>query len=154
MRQPLWVIWATWLLLTIASCHEQKVYDQYIPTPLEGWAKDDTLTFSLPKAETEGVYGMDLKLRSNGSYPFMGITLIVEKTFFPSLFKSIDTIPCQLREDNGMPRQQGVSYYQNKLYIGEIRLSQGDSLQVSVRHDMKRETLPGIGDVGIMLTKY
>ena len=154
MRQSLWVIGATWLLLTIASCHERKVYDHYTPTPLEGWAKDDTVTFLLPKAETEGVYGMDLKLRSNGSYPFMGITLIVEKTFFPSLFKSTDTIPCLLREENGMPRQQGVSYYQNIFHIGEIHLNSGDSLQVTVRHDMKRELLPGIGDVGIMLTKY
>lgn len=154
MRQLFWVIGATWLLLNIASCHERKVYDQYIPTPIEGWSKDDILTFSLPKAETEGVYGIDMKLRSNSSYPFMGITLIVEKTFFPSLFKSIDTIPCRLREHNGMPRQQGVSYYQNTFHIGEIRLSQGDSLQITVRHNMKRESLPGIGDVGIMLTKY
>lgn len=154
MRKPLLAIGILWLLLTIASCHEHKVYDHYIHTSLSGWDKNDTLTFSLPKAPKEGMYGMDLKLRTNGSYPFLGITLIVKKTIYPSLFKSSDTIHCKLRENDGKPRRQGVSYYQYSFHVADLHLNQGDSMQVEVRHDMKREMPPGIGDVGLMLTRY
>jgi len=154
MRNPLLALLATWLLLTIASCDERKVYDHYVHTSLTGWNKGDTLSFSLPKIEKEGVFGMDLRLRTNNSYPFTGLTLIVQKTFYPSMFKSPDTIHCKLRDDNGTPRKQGISYYQYSFHVTDLHLRQGDSLQVEVRHNMKRETLPGISDVGIMLTRY
>lgn len=34
-----------------------------------------------------------------------------------------------------------------------MTLVPGDSLQISVRHDMKREILPGVSDVGIKIEK-
>ncbi len=155
MRHSLWAICAIWLLLTmVASCHDRTVYDHYIHTSLAGWDKGDTLTFLLPEIGEEGMYGMDLNLRTNGQYPFMGITLIVEKTFYPSLFRLTDTIHCKLVEKNGTPRNQGVSFYQNTYHVADLHLQRGDSMQVEVRHDMKRETLPGIGDVGIVLKRY
>ncbi|MFQ9996553.1 MAG: gliding motility lipoprotein GldH, partial [Hoylesella buccalis] len=37
--------------------------------------------------------------------------------------------------------------------ITSMDLHEGDSLHISVRHDMKREILPGISNVGVSLTK-
>jgi hypothetical protein len=37
--------------------------------------------------------------------------------------------------------------------VRQLQLQEGDSLHVVVRHNMKREILPGIFDVGIKLLK-
>ena len=142
------------LLLTFLSCNDNIVYYRYLSTPLSGWAKNDTLSFHLPKTQVEGKYSMDMCLRVSNSYPFTSLTLIVKKTFFPSMIISNDTIRCKLRDEKGVPRRQGVSYYQYSFHIDDLHLQQDDSLQVDIRHDMKREMLPGIGDVGILMKHY
>ena len=38
----------------------------------------------------------------------------------------------------------GLSIYQ---------MHQGDSIHVAIRHDMKREILPGVSDIGIKISK-
>ena len=97
---------------------------------------------------------MDLGLRINDSYPFTSLTLIIQKTYFPSMTISSDTIRCRLRDEKGVPRRQGVSYYQYTFPIAELQLQYDDSIQVTVRHDMKREMLPGIGDIGIVMKQH
>ena len=45
----------------------------------------------------------------------------------------------------------GISYFQYQQQLRDMRVKAGDSLVVYVRHYMKREMLPGISDVGILL---
>ncbi|MBP7359673.1 MAG: gliding motility lipoprotein GldH, partial [Prevotella sp.] len=45
----------------------------------------------------------------------------------------------------------GISYYQYNFNISHIELHKGDSIHVCIRHNMKREILPGISDVGFSL---
>jgi gliding motility-associated lipoprotein GldH len=53
----------------------------------------------------------------------------------------------------GNTRGQGINYYQYNFHIADVALIEGDSLRISIRHDMKREILPGISDIGIIMTK-
>lgn len=130
-----------------------KVYDKYSHTPIAGWEKNDTLAFYVPKMAAAGVYGMDLGLRINNAYPFMRLTLIVEQNILPSRKTKVDTLNCELVDGNGNVEGQGVSYYQYNFHVGDIELNQGDSLYITVRHDMKREILPGVSDVGIVVNR-
>ncbi len=139
--------------LFMSSCTDGKVYDSYEHTPIAGWEKNDTLSFDIPKVKEAGRYALQLGLRVNESYPFMGLTLIVEQHFYPSGKVSSDTLRCQLSDAEGNSEGKGVNYYQYEFDVSETDLNVGDSLHVSVRHDMKREILPGISDVGIMLSR-
>ncbi len=65
----------------------------------------------------------------------------------------VDTLNCALIGANGVPKGQGIGYYQYAFDITSMDLQEGDSLHISVRHDMKREILPGISNVGVSLTK-
>ena len=47
----------------------------------------------------------------------------------------------------------GVALYQFDLPLRKHFYLHGDSIHVRVRHNMKREILPGINDVGIQLRK-
>lgn len=137
---------------TIIACNGQKVYDKYEHTPITGWEKNDTLVFDVSSAKTNGTYMSELGLRINESYPFMGLTLIVEQRIMPADTTIIDTLKCNLTDRKGNYKGTGVLYYQYNFHVAELQLQQGDSLHICVRHDMKREILPGISDVGMKLT--
>ena len=53
----------------------------------------------------------------------------------------------------GTPLGEGVSYYQYRFDMNELNLNKGDSLVVYIVHNMKRELIPGISDVGLRLRR-
>lgn len=136
----------------ITACNDRKVYDKYEHTPITGWEKNDTLVFDVNRAKANGTYLAELGLRINESYPFMGLTLIVEQRIMPADTTVIDTLKCNLTDRKGNYKGTGVLYYQYEFPVAQLQLQEGDSLHICVRHDMKREILPGISDVGMKLT--
>ena len=145
---------ATMVAATLTtSCNTRRVYDRYANTPVAGWEKNDTLSFDIPPVKTAGPYTTRLGLRTSESYPFTSLTLIVEQHIYPSGTVKADTVRCQITDRRGNASGHGISFYQYRFDVGETMLQEGDSLHVTIRHDMKREILPGISDVGISLEK-
>lgn len=64
-----------------------------------------------------------------------------------------DTVNCKLTDRHGNASGTGVNFHQYRFPITELQLQDGDSIHIRVRHDMKREILPGISDVGISLRR-
>lgn len=159
MKRLLYTLFIIGILSTLASCKESLVYDSYGHTPIAGWEKNDALSFEIPPLASSGYYQEQLGLRINGAYPFTGLTLIVEQTIYPDekkkmdLIVKIDTVQCDLIDKNGVTKGQGISCYQYNFPINTYRFDANDSIHVSIRHDMKREILPGISDIGIKLEK-
>lgn len=157
MRRILFII-AT--VAVIASCTGGKVYDHYEHTPIAGWDKVDMLSYDVPALPDSGFYSTTLGLRINGYYPYQKLTLIVEQTVIhdAKVSKSspvtfTDTLNCTLFDRKGEVKGQGVSYYQYHFRISERHLAMGDSLHVTVHHDMQREIMPGIADIGIIVAR-
>lgn len=136
----------------LSSCNGPKVYDSYCHTHIGGWEKNDTLNFDIPPLKDSGIYTAELGLRINESYPFTGITLIAQFIDKQGVL-STDTLNCNLMDNNGIPQGKGISYYQYSFKIKDLALIKDSRIRVCVRHDMKREILPGISDVGISLTQ-
>ena len=145
------------------ACVGGKVFDEYEQIPVEGWDKTDTLTFSVPAVAADGVYNLALGLRTTGDYPFMSLTLLFEaniiakKSENSSVVKAPQrlsrTLSCPLVSSRGRSQGQGVSLYQYNFHVATISLREGDSLQVNIRHNMKREMLPGLSDLGLSITR-
>lgn len=154
------VLFAAW---TATACVGGKVFDEYEQIPVEGWDKTDTLTFSVPAVAADGVYNLAIGLRTTGDYPFMSLTLlfdaniIAKKTENSSIVKTPQrlsrTLSCPLVSSRGRSQGQGVSLYQYNFHVATISLREGDSLQVNIRHNMKREMLPGLSDLGLSITR-
>ncbi|MBM6991845.1 MAG: gliding motility lipoprotein GldH [Prevotella sp.] len=148
--------WGLILLTTLSlcvACTEGKVYHHYNHTPVAGWEKVDTLAFDVPPLNDSGLYSTDLGLRITNDFPFMGLTLIVEQTVYPSHVRKTDTLNCKLIDKDGTVKGQGISYYQYRFQVSQMQLHLHDSLHITVRHNMKREILPGISDIGIAVNK-
>ncbi len=143
----------------LSSCYQSTIFDEYVHTPIAGWEKNDTLSFEIPPLQESGHYQENLGLRITGDYPFMGLTLIVEQNIYHNKRKiasehKVDTLNCQLTTSNGISKGQGISYIQYNFPINLYPMHQGDSIHISIRHDMKREILPGISDIGVKITKH
>ena len=141
-------------VFVLASCFQRTVYDEYAHTPIAGWEKNDTLSFDIPPILTTGYYQESLGLRITGAYPFTGLTLIVDQTIYPAnkqedRIEKADTVLCQFIGKDGSSSRQGISYYQYNFPINMYKMNQGDSIHITVRHDMKREILPGVSDIGV-----
>ena len=148
-----------YLLFTVAlvmtgGCNRKTIYHHYEHTPLAGWEKNDTLVYQLPAAKERAVVQRDVELRVSADYPFRSLHLIVEQIIYPSRHTRLDTLECELVTPEGEMLGNGVSLYQYWFRLPDISLNEGDSLCIGIRHDMKREILPGIADVGLHLTAY
>lgn len=135
----------------VASCTTNTVYDSYAHTPLAGWEKNDTLTFEIKPLVAGGEYSEHIGLRMTNAFPFTSISLIVEQHIYPRDKVLTDTIKCAITDQRGNFLGDGVSSYQYMFPLKEITLSRGDSVHVSIRHNMKREILPGVSDVGLKI---
>lgn len=140
-------------LAGLSSCDESLAYSHYEHTQLAGWEKNDTLYFNTPRINQKGRYRIELGLRTTGDYPFTSLSLNIEQRIFPGKKAKNYSVKCQLMEENGVIKGQGVSFYQFAFPLDDIDLQEGDSVQIRIRHDMKREILPGIADVGISLSR-
>lgn len=137
----------------LSACHSKTVYNHYEHTSVAGWERNDTLSFDISAMEAGGSYLEELGLRINGEYPFMSVSLIVEQTTLPRHTMRCDTLVCSLIDERGNATGQGISHYQYVFPLRTLKLDAGESLHIAVRHDMKREMLPGITNVGIRLQK-
>jgi gliding motility-associated lipoprotein GldH len=141
------------MVMALTACKRQTVYNHYEHTPLSGWEKNDTLTFDVPAMTHDGRYVEEVGLRINGEYPFTRLCLIVEQTVHPSKETKSDTLYCRLIDQQGIAKGRGVSHYQYIFHLTTLELKKDDRLHIDIRHDMKREILPGISDIGIRLTQ-
>lgn len=141
------------MVLTLAACQGRTVHSEYKHVPTTGWEKNDALSFNISPLKTTGTYQEEIGLRINSTYPFMGLTLIIDQTIIPSCETISDTLDCSLIDDEGNAKGPGIGHYQYEFPLTSLELQEGDSLHISIHHDMKREILPGIADIGITLKK-
>ena len=153
-RNSRWLLLFFTVALVTASCNRKTIYHHYEHTPIAGWEKNDTLLFTFAPVKERAVVQRDVEVRISGDYPFQQLYLVVEQTTFPSSIRRRDTLNCRLIDPEGNVQGNGVSLYQYRFHMSDISLNEGDSLQISIRHNMKREILNGVTDIGVHLTAY
>lgn len=136
----------------MTSCNRKNVYISYRHVPVSGWDKNDTLTYDVSPLKA-GKYREVVGVRIDRSYPFMSLSLVVKQTILPSGYTHYDTLNCKLVDENGKYRGQGISFYQQTFHLNTIRLHDGDSLHINIKHNMKREVMNGVSDIGFRIDK-
>lgn len=149
------------LTTILLACNDKSacVYAVYQHTPIEGWDRNDTLTFCYVPNETYSPFASqpsltlteEIGLRINGSYPFSTLYLIVEQEVRPSATQLTDTLTCRLTDKKGVFIGKGIGCYQYLFPLRRLPLHTGDTLNIHIRHLMKREILPGVTDIGVSL---
>lgn len=154
-----YIIALTVIAMGAVSCSDPRTYDHYESVSLRGWERNDTLAFDVPR-QWEGNYQIDLCIRAAQAYPYRNISMIMErKVIYYRQHKKRektynDTINCEIINDKGMlAGQDGISCTEIRQPATSFRLNRNDSLHITIRHIMSRESVPGISDIGIRLLK-
>lgn len=153
MHRLVYGIMMSAMAVLFAACETNVVYSNYEHAAIGGWEKNEPLTFSVDSLKTAGTYSMTLGMRISDAYPFRNLHMVIEQTVFPGKRVITDTITCNVMDKRGTMLGHGVSLYQYDLPIRKCDYQKGDSLHIKVRHNMKREILPGIADVGITIKR-
>lgn len=139
--------------ISLTGCDEKRVYDHFVHTPNNGWEKTDFLSFPIPSISNDGEYELTLQLRTDHNFPFKSVVLISDSEVLPDGITTSDTLVCKLTDNQGNKLGPGINIYQYSFPLKKLNLHKDDSLNISIHHDMKREMLPGIVNVGIKLEK-
>ena len=137
----------------LSGCRDARVYDRFEPVSDDGWGRNDTVRFAVPR-QKQGSYAVNLGLRFNHRYPYREVSLIVSYEWLPSRRTATDTVQLRLLNDKGQPTGRvGITSASVATRLRELSLHEGDSLYVTVHHNMRRDQLTGINDVGFQLVK-
>ena len=142
----------------LSACQTDVVFSHYEQMPTAGWEKSEAVSFGIPRSKDAGTFAQSLGLCINSDFPFQSITMVVEWQRIaqgPSeiLPAERDTVCCRLYDANGHPTGSGINQYQYLFPLRDISINSGDSLTVSITHDMRRHIIHGIVNVGLTLTK-
>lgn len=140
-----------WVLLT--ACNDGLVYSTFKPTPVNGWDKNEPLKFEVPPLSSDGTYNLSVGLRLSDEYQFRNLHILVQQKLYPSGLEFTDTLVYDVVDERGNILGQGVNYYQYERPARAMALHEGDSLSLVIKHIMKREILPGIVNVGVIIDR-
>lgn len=126
-------------------------YSHYEAISNDGWKRTDTIGFTTGPVSHNGLYSEQLGLRTNSLFPFMSLTFIVSQEAHPSGFCRTDTVNMTLTDPDGHLLGKGISHYQYFLPLAPAPLASGDTLTISVTHNMMRSPLEGVTDVGFTI---
>ena len=157
LRNNLKCIIGTLLLMvawSMTSCsRQQTVYANYAHIDDTTWEKTDTVTFDVPPVKTAGTYQEKLGLRLADDFPFLALSMDIEIQVQPKGILHRGQHKFSVIDQGGNPKGKGLSLQQYTFDLGDLELEEGDSLHISMAHNMKREILPGVVDLGIILIK-
>jgi gliding motility-associated lipoprotein GldH len=152
MKHNIWLIIIPLLTALIyTSCDNKTVYDEYRHTPISGWEKNDSLLFDIQPLAESGIYEESVGLRINSAYPFRDLCIIIEHKLLTSKKTITDTLKCQFVEKDGTVKGNGIGSYQYKFKADDMNFQKGERLHICIRHNMKREILQGISDIGLSI---
>lgn len=137
----------------LMACQDNVVYTSYQSVEIDGWDKTTTTVYDVAHIKSAGNYNEMIGIRTNDKYPFMSLNLIVEQTVMPSGRQLTDTVDCQLADRNGRKLGHGQSLWLQIIPFRKLTLNKDDSLHINIRHNMRRNILRGVSDIGLIIEK-
>lgn len=151
------VLAAIMTFLSMACTDDNVAYIQFRTVSPEGLLDRDTLHFTVDSLPADGTYTTYLCLRTNTEYPYRNVSFLVAQTVISkgtaSKTRQRQAITSTVYSETNKSLWTGTARYSAELPVTTSRLHQGDSLVIDVRHNMRRETMPGITDIGIKVVK-
>jgi gliding motility-associated lipoprotein GldH len=139
--------------MLFTACTGEVAYHHYEHVAEEGWDKEDTLILKTDTLYETATYSVEVNIRTTAEYPYKQLMLMVEEKLLPNKAKRVFPVTFQIASDEGERNGEKLLYYELEKQLAMQQLSQGDSLQFRIYHKMRRQTLPGIKDVGIKIEK-
>lgn len=141
------------------SCDKKRVFDEY--KNLNGkWNKDSIVSFEIDQKDTVSRYNLFVNVRSNNSYPYSNLFLIVEMQEPGSRLTKVDTLEYQMANPDGSLMGDGFTdTKESKLWYKEnVHFPKAGKYRFTIMQAMRQtgkvpgvQELDGITDVGLRM---
>lgn len=140
------------LLLIVAtwSCDSNRVFEQNVDIPGNGWHKDSVLYFNVDIEDTLSAHSILLNLRHESDYPKQNLYLFIN-TVAPSGQGIKDTFELMLADEKGRWFGSGLGdiWDFHKVFKYNVRFPVSGIYRFEIEQAMRYESLPNIQSVGL-----
>ena len=144
MRCSLWLA----LSLMMVACDNGTLLHSYMPLPVEGWDRRDTVCFELPGTEEDFNGTLTIGLRTKAQIGIRDVVLAVEQCDEKASVLRRDTVRYSLTDEEGYALSKGVNTHQYETVRLPLQAQKGHG-NIRIHHLMMHEILSGITEVGI-----
>ncbi len=142
------------LLLFLAACGSNALYQDSKMIPEEGWRKNDFVKFDFDVADTSVSYNVLVDIRNNDAYPFQNFWLFIH-AMMPDSTEFSDTLDCVLADNRGkwLGTSSGSMYHVPVAFRLDTKFDIPGTYHFDLIQGMRMDTLPGITEIGIRILK-
>jgi len=141
------------LILLLASCDANRVYEKNKEIPAHTWVKQYTVHFKVPVNDTVSPHSVYINIRNYSDYPFSNIYLFIH-VVSPAGDSLTDTLNYVLADKRGkwLGRGIGDMYFIRFPYKQNIRFPYPGIYLFDIEQGMRID-LKGIRDVGLRIER-
>ncbi len=157
MRNKVFIhlILGLFMVMMLWSCNSRNFFEQNQAIKNEQWLASDIREFTFDVTDTNSYFNFYLNVRNNNEYPFANLYVFLE-TRFPDSTRARDTLELQLADVSGKWLGKGTSRYKYNSFIlrKAMRFVHAGGYKFRLEQGMRRDTLPGISDIGLKIDFY
>jgi len=140
-------------MLAIFSCAHNEVFFEYHSFTNSEWNRNEPAVFNVIIADNSQPYDVSIELRNDNSYPFSNIWLFIDYKM-PNGSVRADTIGAELADVYGKWYGKGMSLYNLSItYEKMVLFPDTGTYTYSISQGMRENTLKGISDIGLKVSK-
>lgn len=142
------------VLISLSACDKNRVFEQNQKIPNNTWDVKNIVKFQVAVSDTITPTNFYVNIRNTDNYPFKNIFLFIT-TRFPDGGKAIDTLECELADQNGKWLGSGLGdIWDNQIIFKKnVRFPHPGNYIFEYQQAMRTEQLPEIMDVGLRIEK-
>ncbi len=144
-------------ILLMMSCDEQRIAEQWVDIPADGWHKDSLCTFSTTLSDTLHFVDLQVGVRNNNTYAYSNLWLFIS-IISPSNQIHVDTVEVPLATPSGKWYGKGFGnmYTLTIPYRNNVRFVEEGDFTFTIQQGMRSDDdlLRGISSVGFRIQKH
>lgn len=148
------VFWIVGALVFLSACSTDVVYEQIQTIDENGWRYNEPVVVNLSTPDTLNTYNLIFDVRITPNYSYQNLWLFIETTE-PNGSIRIDSMNCPMAFPDGRWIGTGLGdLIDNPILVyRNFKFSEMGDYQFKIRHGMRRDILPNVQNVGVILKR-
>ncbi len=142
------------IILAATACNKDVFHNETAHLKNEVWKASDTLFYSFDSKDTLASYDFYFEIRNTTDYDMQNLYLFIT-AYYPGNTYSVDTAECILAAPDGSWYGKGMGKHKDNRFLFRkgVKFRKPGNYVIAVNQAMRKDTLKGISDVGILIKK-
>jgi gliding motility-associated lipoprotein GldH len=142
------------LSLAASACNNDVFHNESVHLKNNRWKAADTLFYNFNSKDTLAAYDFYFEIRNTTDYDMQNLYLFIT-AYYPGNTYSRDTAECILAAADGKWFGKGMGKHKDNRFLFRkgVHFRKPGNYIIAVNQAMRKDTLNGISDVGILIKK-